>query len=321
MKLRSSQACTTFANRSVNSQSPTSVPYETLALVLKLCHRTIVALVLSAAVGLVAVGLCLVALTGCGSGSGAPTHKPPPVIGGKKAPVSLTAPLAYIADALSRHEVGICTGTLVASRLILTAGHCVENPVTGKLRFPTGFRLTVRGTHHGLKKGRILRASRVIAYPGFRRGSERPDAGLIVLTHPVGGPVQVTASGTDVAQVHGGVPVTLVGWVPYHRNGLVIRSSDEANTELQRSSVCSSDDEAFFHAAIDYCVLDPPSYKSGVCNGDSGGPLLIHTVTGAAVEIGIASEAFGHCSTRLPSIFTRVSAIAPWLEMWVKRYG
>jgi secreted trypsin-like serine protease len=141
---------------------------------------------------------------------------------------------------------------------------------------------------------------------------------LVVLARAVRGPVQATASGSDSAQVHGGTRAILVGWARHRQKGRATRIAVEASTVLQHSSVCRSDAPAFI-TGIDYSVLDPPSYKSGVCSGDSGGPLLVRTATGTAVEVGIAVKAPLSCTTKIPSVFTRLSVIAPWLEMWIHR--
>jgi Trypsin len=282
----------------------------------KASQKRTIASVFGLVLVLAAVSLVLALTVGSGR---ATTHKLPPVIGGKKAPVSVTAPLAVVSDLRAASAAG-CTGTLVSSRLVLTAGHCLENAVTGRSRSPVGFRVSVRGSHHGLAKPTILRASRILVFPGFSFTDDaHPDAGLIVLAHPAPGPVQATATGSDFAQIHGGAPATLVGWVPSRRSGRRILLAVEASTVLQHSPVCERDAEVF-QAKIDYCVLDPPSYKTGVCHGDSGGPLIVHTATGDSLEIGIAVKGAPSCSTKAPSVFTRLSVIAPWLEAWIARY-
>jgi hypothetical protein len=64
-------------------------------------------------------------------------HAHASIIGGSSAEGGTFPWLAYIEDRRG-DEVGVCTGTVVAPNLILTAGHCgenttteVENPATG----------------------------------------------------------------------------------------------------------------------------------------------------------------------------------------------
>jgi hypothetical protein len=66
-----------------------------------------------------------------------------------------------------------------------------------------------------------------------------------------------------------------------------------------------------FDGAHEICVINQA--VSAVCEGDSGGP-LIASEDGGAVDIGIASYGFGPCSPRLPSVYTRVSGIAGWVQ-------
>ncbi len=58
------------------------------------------------------------------------------------------------------------------------------------------------------------------------------------------------------------------------------------------------------------CAIDFPKFKSGVCHGDSGGPLLTTAPHGQGlIEIGITQAVFGRCSTRRPGVFTRADLI------------
>jgi hypothetical protein len=66
------------------------------------------------------------------------------------------------------------------------------------------------------------------------------------------------------------------------------------------------------------CTLDPPTFASGTCLGDSGGPLLAAGPGGyGLVEIGITNSGFERCTTNLPSIYTRADLISPWVDRWI----
>jgi hypothetical protein len=38
------------------------------------------------------------------------------------------------------------------------------------------------------------------------------------------------------------------------------------------------------------------------------------------VEVGIAVHVYTACSTRLPTVFTRVEPIAAWVRTWIEAY-
>lgn len=55
------------------------------------------------------------------------------------------------------------------------------------------------------------------------------------------------------------------------------------------------------------CVTS--GYGSGVCNGDSGGPIVLAK---SNIQVGIASWVAG-CAGALPDVFTRVSNYTSWI--------
>lgn len=59
------------------------------------------------------------------------------VIGGQPADPGTFPWTAYILD-LRGHEVGQCSGTVVAPNLVLTAGHCAQNMQTGVVNEASG---------------------------------------------------------------------------------------------------------------------------------------------------------------------------------------
>ena len=56
--------------------------------------------------------------------------------------------------------------------------------------------------------------------------------------------------------------------------------------------------------------------------GDSGGPLTVLNEDGAHSLLGIASKRLGHnCSQEGFTVYTRVSALLPWIETAIKENG
>lgn len=96
----------------------------------------------------------------------------------------------------------------------------------------------------------------------------------------------------------------------------VLRS---AGTVVQGRHWCASNAPPF-NPRGEICTIAPPSYATGVCSGDSGGPLLARKHNGESVEIGIAVHVYALCSTRRPSVYTSVGAIASWVRNWIAAY-
>jgi hypothetical protein len=259
---------------------------------------------IAAAAILVALGLALL---------NKPAAQPPPLIGGVEARDSATAPLVHILTA-AHHALAECTGTLVAARLVLTAGHCVQERGTDGARPASGFRVNL-GERHGVR-----RVSLVVTYPGFRDSAdegltepEHPDAGLLVLSTPVGGPKQrLSGSGESIREIG---PALIAGW-SHHLLEARRPARAIAHTTVQDPLACEH--ETASEPRYLLCALDTPSFTAGVCAGDSGGPLLVSSPRGP-VEVGIARTAFYGCSTHHADVFTRVSAIRPWINGWIKK--
>jgi secreted trypsin-like serine protease len=216
--------------------------------------------------------------------------------------------------------IGQCTGTVIAPTLILTAGHCAENVKTGAHNPPGGYSVLTYAGASGESKQQLSRVTATLVYEGFKRRNDDADAALLVLSAPVSAPaVQLAGSITD-PKPRAGTLGRIVGWGRTRfQQSRPTQSLHAAATVLQAASWCARNAPPFFKRS-ELCAIDPPSYASGGCNGDSGGPLLVGTGA-AAVEVGIAVHVYARCSTRRPTVFTSVAAIHAWLESWVTAYA
>ncbi len=243
------------------------------------------------------------------------------IIGGTNAQASSFPSLAYVIDIHGAYAYQ-CSGTVVAPSLVLTAGHCAENTATGARYRASGYRV-VTGAVDPLAPGAtVSRVLGVIVYPGFARRLDQGDAALLVLANPVSAPPIALATAAQMKRLKAGFQATMAGWgltsFAQHSPTETLRSAD---TVVQGRDWCALNAPPF-SAKGEICGIAPPSYATGVCSGDSGGPLLASSPggDGGTIQIGIAVHVYGQCSTRRPSVFVKVSSIARWIHTWIAAY-
>jgi len=242
------------------------------------------------------------------------------IIGGTAAQLGSFPSLAYVIDIQGSYAYQ-CSATVVAPSLVLTAGHCAENTKTGVRFKPSGFRI-VTGAVDPLTPGAtVSRVLGVIVYPGFARKLDEGDAALLVLANPVAAPPVALATASETRRLKAGSQATMAGWgLTSFAQRLPTETLQSADTVVQGRSWCALNAPPF-SAKGEICGIAPPSYATGACSGDSGGPLLAQPPGGGAqIQIGIAVHVYGQCSTHRPSVFVKVSAIASWIHTWIVAY-
>ncbi len=238
------------------------------------------------------------------------------IIGGEPARGGAFASVAQVVDVLGK-ESELCTGTVVAPSLVLTAAHCVENINTGALHAASGVHVLTVGIDGAPEQ--VSTVAAVIVYEGFVRKVDDGDAALLVLSTPASAPPVTLASSASLPV---GATATIAGWGEMrYEHRLPTSAPQSAYTVVQSDRWCKHSAPPFY-AGEEICTIDPPRYATGACFGDSGGPLLLAGATGGAfVEIGIAVHVYGKCSTTRPSVFTSVDRIAAWVKSWIDAYS
>src|SRR5262245_28278938 len=112
------------------------------------------------------------------------------IIGGTPAQVGTFPWLAYVADFMEGGVLGVCTGTVVGPRLVLTAAHCAENSETGVLNEASGYRVVTGKDNWAAPptEKQISTVSRVTVYPFYQRTGLVEgwgDAALLELSSPI----------------------------------------------------------------------------------------------------------------------------------------
>jgi secreted trypsin-like serine protease len=220
----------------------------------------------------------------------------------------------------SGNLVFICSGTLVSSNLVLTAGHCTVNETTGALNRASGYRV-VTGTVDWAQPPRtISRVSKVRVDPNYDPKGPKHDAGLLVLSSPVSHPaVALWHSGP----INGGTPAEIAGWGETSVGSGPPNRLRWASTVVQSASYCdhAAGSNFTFDPASMLCSLDTPSDRTGACSGDSGGPLLARQSGGTMMEVGVTSVGPANCGTHRGDYFTAVRPMYPWVSSQIKAFA
>lgn len=244
------------------------------------------------------------------------------IVGGKPATIEEFPSLAYIQAEESTDKGFACTGTVIAPRVVLTAGHCVEDIETGKLTPAHDYRVATGVANlHDVTPGNVFKVTRTATFPGFDPGATRGDAGILILSRPTTVPSLALATAEDATLMAPGTPVQIAGWGLEHANDAAAPTNlRTASTSVQRSGYChrqASRYYPFYSEALQLCTADSPSFHSGGCFGDSGGPAIAHRADGTPVEIGVISTGAPGCLPTFPNIFTRVDMLSAWTAEWI----
>ena len=217
------------------------------------------------------------------------------IVGGEK-----SGPSEFLATGMltARGQL-VCTATLIAPDVALTAAHCLREPAFGSFGF------TLDTDESDGTQG-VVPVMMFHQHPDFNDGvdefvdlSARNDVGVIILEQPI---LDVVPEELDKAAydtpLAPGSELALCG---YGRPDWYIGTA-----ALKRDAKVIIDRTDYFEFST---MADGPQ----PCNGDSGAPLLVDTPNGRRL-VGIVSRAMGRsmmCDTG--AIVTRISQYAAWI--------
>jgi V8-like Glu-specific endopeptidase len=243
------------------------------------------------------------------------------VIGGHNATIAKYPSLAFI-EGVQATAGYACTGTVVAPRVVLTAGHCVEDIESSSIVEP-GLIAVATGVSNLQKiaKTQVSGVERVLAYPGFDPTELHGDAGLLILSAPVSAPPIALATGADAALYEPGDELTVAGWgIDDRATGHAPNQLQAATVPIEEASRCKEGTRRFYpfyEPTRQVCTLDAPKFHITTCHGDSGGPAIATAADGTPVEVGVTSLGDGTCNPTSPAVFTRVDQISSWVQSWI----
>ncbi len=226
-------------------------------------------------------------LSACGGGdeSGTCGTLSGKVTGGSQCSTDGTAVVAVvpvIVNGESVQPVGSCTGTVVTSDDVLTAAHCITDPLRNGA---DGF-VVVTGDG-------VYPVIRHQVNPNYRDGSPEFDTAMITVERDMGIPA-VPINVTDMVTV--GEEIVVYGYGK-DENGESFLNRGRAAFKSGRMIVAATG-PAVFAAQFD-------DTGSAICQGDSGGP-VIQVINGVPSIVGITSVTLFGCVEGSASGFVRM---------------
>jgi secreted trypsin-like serine protease len=193
-----------------------------------------------------------------------------------------------------------CAGALVAPRVVLTAGHCVDGSgpdtdisvIAGSVDLQSPAAITVRSTE-------------VIRAPGFRSETRGDDWAVIRLARELDLPTLELSQGASGDQG----TFTIMGWGQISETALrQQRRLRYATVPTVPDSTCTAE---YRKAGVKLVAGESIcAGRAGVdtCQGDSGGPMVRRDATGRWLQVGIVSWGLGCARRGYPGVYSQVSA-------------
>jgi secreted trypsin-like serine protease len=207
-----------------------------------------------------------------------------------KSTVALYIPAPTTEDANAIHN--FCTGTLIAPKVVMTAGHCIadfaydEKITVDELRkrilvsfgLPVVKNINAGGVEFRTIQSAIVHPEYIVDTPSTPAQFEKPDITLLILNSPAPATSVIAKLVSDGEILQSGLKIILAGF------GKIDGVNKIPATQLMQTMVTV--DKAYYSKTqFTYKVIGGKSS----CRGDSGGPAYLINNESQASVIGVTS--------------------------------
>jgi secreted trypsin-like serine protease len=251
----------------------------------------------------------------------------PRIVGGSQVSIShypWQAAVVYTGSG-NAHQRQFCGGSLLTSRIVITAGHCVFDTdpdclLICSINDPGGDgtaridpndvdvvlgRTTLSDTSQGAEIG-VSGVAYQSHYDGNYRGHGVPrfDVGYLVLNAPSARPQIHIATTAERSLWEPGDAVEISGWGSTSESGNTQDTLRATTVNIVSDGTCGADYGPDFDAATMVCAA---ASGKDTCYGDSGGPLQAPLGGGVYRLVGITGWGDGCARPNAPGVYTRVA--------------
>lgn len=244
------------------------------------------------------------------------------VVGGQEAAAGVW-PFQAAIMFKSGGKLGMCGGTLIAPRFVLTAGHCVVSFDYNTVTAPENFRVRINSINL-VSGGEEHRVKRVILHEEFSKSFPlENDIALLELDSDAQAtPVRTEGQGTGRASIatQNSPWAKVIGWGRTKSDSPdPSRVLMEASVEVIDAAHCATRMQSILDklGPIDQRRICAGTSQGGIdsCHGDSGGPLLLPAQGGGWVQVGVVSYGVEDCGAKgTYSVYARTGVYSDWVE-------